>query len=109
MPVIGVSEATRYQRVKGVGGAMTDTSAWLMYDELAPGERAFLMRSLFGPNGIGLRFIRIPIAASDFTATGVPYTYDDVALGDTDPTLADFSIAHDAAYVLPGAEAGAVA
>ena len=101
MPVVGVSEATRYQRVKGVGGAMTDTSAWLMYDELAPGERAFLMRSLFGPNGLRLRFLRIPIAASDFTATGVPYSYDDVALGDTDPTLADFSIAHDGAYVLP--------
>ena len=101
VPVVQVSEATQYQRMKGVGGAMTDTSAWLMYDQLAPGLRAFLMRRLFGHNGLRLRFIRIPIGASDFTATGVPYTYDDVALGDTDPTLADFSIAHDAAYVLP--------
>ena len=48
MPVVQVSEATQYQRMKGVGGAMTDTSAWLMYDQLAPGLRAFLMRRLFG-------------------------------------------------------------
>jgi glucosylceramidase len=59
------------------------------------------MRSLFGPNGLRLRFLRLPIAASDFTVAGVPYTYDDVPLGATDPTLADFSIAHDTAYVLP--------
>ena len=101
LPVISVSEATRYQRVKGVGGAMTDTSAWLMYDELAPGARAFLMRRLFGRNGIGLRFIRVPIGASDFTATEVPYSYDDVPAGESDPTLANFSIQHDAAYILP--------
>jgi O-glycosyl hydrolase len=101
LPVIAVSEATRYQRVKGVGGAMTDTSAWLMYDVLASGARAFLMRSLFGPTGIRLRFIRIPIGASDFTATGVPYSYDDVPAGDSDPALTNFSVQHDAAYILP--------
>jgi len=101
LPVITVNEATRYQRVKGVGGAMTDTSAWLMYDVLAPGARAFLMRRLFGPSGIRLRFIRIPIGGSDFTATRVPYSYDDVPAGDSDPALADFSVGHDAAYTLP--------
>jgi glucosylceramidase len=45
--------------------------------------------------------VRIPIGASDFSATGVPYTYDDTAAGQTDPTLAQFSIAHDDAYVIP--------
>src|SRR5262249_49428550 len=65
-PIVQVRESLRYQRIKGVGGAMTDTSAWLMYDELPPGLRAWLMRRLFGPRGINLRFLRIPIGASDF-------------------------------------------
>ncbi len=41
------------------------------------------------------------MGASDFSAKGVPYTYDDVPAGHTDPTLANFSIAHDLAYIIP--------
>jgi glucosylceramidase len=59
------------------------------------------MGALFGPEGIGLDYVRVPIGASDFTATGIPYTYDDVPAGDTDPSLEHFSIAHDEPYVLP--------
>ena len=59
------------------------------------------MRKLFGPGGIALHFIRVPIGATDFTANGVPYSYDDVAAGQADPTLTGFSIAHDEAYVIP--------
>ena len=43
----------------------------------------------------------MPIGASDFTATGTPYTYDDLRAGQTDPTLAHFSIAHDLPYIVP--------
>jgi glucosylceramidase len=62
-----------------------------------------LMARLFGDRDgdIGLRFVRVPIGASDFTATGVPYTYDDLAPGQTDPGLRHFSIGHDRAYILP--------
>ncbi len=101
IPTIGVSDATRYQQITGFGAAMTDTSAWLLYDELAPATRAPAMSALFGPSGIGLNYVRVPIGASDFTATGVPYTYDDVPAGEVDPSLAQFSIAHDDAYILP--------
>ena len=45
------------------------------------------------------------MGASDFSATGVPYTYDDLPAGQTDPTLAGFSIAHDLAYVIPALQA----
>src|SRR5262249_31987487 len=100
-PIVQVRESIRYQRIKGVGGAMTDSSAWLMYADLAPGLRAWLMRRLFGPSGIDLRFIRIPMGASDFTALRIPYTYDDMPAGQTDPTLAHFTIQHDIAYVIP--------
>lgn len=100
-PLIEVNEKLRYQTIKGVGGAMTDSSAWLLFHELNGGTRAWLLRKLFGARGISLRFIKVPIGATDFTATGIPYSYDDLPAGQTDPTLADFSIAHDYAYVLP--------
>jgi glucosylceramidase len=40
------------------------------------------------------------MGASDFSVNG-PYSYDDLPPGQTDPTLARFSIAHDTAYILP--------
>ena len=101
LPIITVDEKSRFQTIKGLGGAMTDSSAWLLERALMPGTRAWLLRHLFGPQGIDLRFLRIPIGGSDYTATGVPYTYDELAPGQADPTLAHFSILHDYFYVLP--------
>ena len=101
VPMIQVSDSTRYQEIIGFGAAMTDSSAWLLYDELPTATRAAAMGALFGPDGIALNYVRVPIGASDFTATGVPYSYDDVPAGDTDPSLDHFSIAHDEPYVLP--------
>ncbi len=101
VPVVSVNDRARFQQVNGFGGAMTDSSAWLMYDELPVAARAELMSDLFGASGIGLSFVRLPIGASDFTVTGHPYTYDDLPPGQTDPTLAQFSIAHDELYVVP--------
>jgi glucosylceramidase len=63
------------------------------------------MENLFGSQGIDLNFLRIPMGASDFTANGIPYTYDDMPPGQTDPALAHFSIAHDDAYILPALRA----
>ncbi len=98
---IHVDDSVRYQRVLGVGAAITDTSAWLIHNELPPAAREQLMRDLFGPNGIRLNVLRVPIGASDFTRTGRPYSYDDLPRGASDPGLTQFSVAHDAAYVLP--------
>jgi glucosylceramidase len=99
--VIRIDDAVRYQRVTGVGAAMTDTSAWLLADELPAAARAAVMADLFGPDGIHLRVLRLPIGASDFTHDRMPYSYDDLAPGQSDPTLAHFSVAHDDAYIIP--------
>src|SRR6478752_4589812 len=37
VPIVTVDDGIRYQRFTGVGGAMTDSSAWLIYDELSAG------------------------------------------------------------------------
>jgi glucosylceramidase len=99
--VINIDDRVRYQRVTGFGGAMTDTSAWLLYDELSPATRAAVMNELFGAHGIHLNFLRLPIGASDFTKDGAPYSYDDMSPLASDPLLAHFSIDHDRAYIVP--------
>jgi glucosylceramidase len=102
IPTIRVDPAVRYQRVGSFGAAMTDTSAWLIHDELPTGLKGEVMEDLFSRRfGIGLRFVRVPIGASDFTANGGQYTYDDLPPGETDPFLQAFSIAHDRPYIIP--------
>ena len=101
LPLITVDESQRYQTFTGVGEAMTDSSAWLINDELSAPTRTALMNDLFGPAGTHYSFALVPMGASDFTRTGQPYTYDDVPAGRSDPQLAQFSIAHDQPYILP--------
>lgn len=100
-PVISVNSATQFQTVHGFGASMTDSSAWLIEDELPAAARNALMAQLFAPSGIHLNFVKVPIGASDFTYNGIPYSYDDLPPGRDDPTLAHFSLAHDETYVLP--------
>ncbi|MGW5307107.1 ricin-type beta-trefoil lectin domain protein [Streptomyces griseoluteus] len=99
---ITVDENTRYQTFTGGGASFTDTAAWLMNSSgaLSQATRDATMRKLFSPtDGIGLSFLRNPMGASDLARSG--YTYDDVPAGQTDPSLAKFSLAHDLADVVP--------
>ncbi|HEY2654620.1 MAG TPA: glycoside hydrolase family 30 beta sandwich domain-containing protein [Solirubrobacteraceae bacterium] len=99
--MIDTDSSSRYQRMLGFGGAMTDSSAWLLHDELTSKQEASTMKALFSSSGIDLNYVRIPIGASDYVADADPYSYDDLPRGHTDPALAHFSIAHDKRYILP--------
>lgn len=97
--VIDVDEATTYQEMIGFGAAMTDASAYLINNKLGT-QRDAIMQELFGRNpGLGLSFMRVPMGASDFSSKH--YSYDDMPAGQTDPTLANFSIAPDRPDKLP--------
>lgn len=97
---IAVDPDVTYQSITGFGASITDSSAWLIQNELNGTQRDELMQNLFSPDvGIGMSFVRIPIGASDFALT--PYTYDDMPSGQTDPDLNNFSIAHDQSYIIP--------
>ncbi|MBQ0826453.1 ricin-type beta-trefoil lectin domain protein [Streptomyces tagetis] len=99
---ITVDENTRHQTFTGGGASFTDTAAWLMKGSgaLSQATRDETMRKLFSPtDGIGLSFVRNPMGGSDLARFG--YTYDDLPDGQTDPTLARFSLAHDLQDVLP--------
>ena len=89
--VIDVDESTRYQEMVGFGAAVTDATVTVISKRLKPEKRSVLMRELFGPPpGIGLSFVRVPIGASDFSASH--YSLDDRPPGETDPTLAHFAL-----------------
>ncbi|SHL45030.1 ricin-type beta-trefoil lectin domain protein [Actinacidiphila paucisporea] len=99
---VTVDEGTTYQQFTGGGASFTDTAAWLMNSSgaLSASTRNTVMQKLFDPvNGIGLGFLRNPMGASDLARGN--YTYDDMPAGQTDPSLAHFSIAHDLADVVP--------
>lgn len=89
--VISVDPKTGYQTMVGFGAAITDASAWVIRHDLPKARSQALMRELFSPSGLGLSFVRLTIGASDFSRTH--YSYDDVPAGQTDPSMAHFSIA----------------
>jgi glucosylceramidase len=98
---IQVNQERVYQQFEGAGAAMTDSSAWLIMNAISQTERNALMANLFtgAGDGINLSYVRVPMGASDFALSS--YTYNDMPSGQTDPTLANFSIAHDEAYIIP--------
>ncbi|MEU1106832.1 discoidin domain-containing protein [Streptomyces tibetensis] len=98
---ITVDTTRKYQPMTGFGASFTDSSAWLVGTKLNAKQRNTLMRDLFSRrDGIGLSFLRQPMAATDFTASG-NYSYDDMPAGQADPTLANFTIDHDRSYTIP--------
>ncbi|MHA7632193.1 RICIN domain-containing protein [Corallococcus sp. M7] len=89
---IDVNEGVTYQTLDGFGGALTDSSAWLIFN--SP-QRTAIMNDLFSvASGAGQSAIRLPMGASDFARNN--YTYDDTCCD-----LNDFSVGHDTAYILP--------
>lgn len=97
---ITVNDAQTYQQIAGFGASLTDASAWLLTATLTATQRTKVLMDLFDPlQGLGLSILRQPMGASDFALSD--YTYDDVPPGQTDPTLAHFSIAHDLPYIVP--------
>jgi glucosylceramidase len=97
---ITVDETKTYQQIDGFGASFTDSSAWLIYTKLTDAQRADVMQKLFSrSNGIALSFVRQPMGASDLAVNF--YTYDDMPAGQSDPTLANFSIEHDKVYIIP--------
>jgi glucosylceramidase len=99
-PIIRVDPKLSFQTYSGVGAAITDSSAHVLYG-LTKADRDAVMTNLFAPKaGAGINFLRQPIGASDF-AVGADYSFDDVPPGQTDYGLQHFSIAHDETQILP--------
>lgn len=90
-PVINVDSLQRYQTVDGFGFTLTGGSAEVI-NGLNPTVKQNLLAELFGnaANSISINYLRISIGASDLSSS--VYTYNDMPAGQTDPTLANFSL-----------------
>ncbi len=99
-PTIEVDDAQTFQTMDGFGYCLTGGSAELLHRMAAP-NRAQLLRELFGTSGtgIGVSYLRVSIGASDLDAQ--VFSYDDLPAGQTDPTLAKFSLAPDQPHLIP--------
>ena len=99
-PTIEVNETTTYQTVDGFGYTLTGGSAEVI-NSLAPPLKSELLQELFGTgnNAIAISYLRISIGASDLNS--MPFTYNDLAEGETDLALEKFSFGEDATLLLP--------
>ena len=97
---ITVDDTVKYQQIDGFGASITDSSAWLLSQKLAPAQRTTLLQQLFDTKqGIGLTILRQPMGSSDFSLAD--FSYDDMPPGDSDPELKHFTIDRDRQYILP--------
>jgi glucosylceramidase len=97
-----VKPASTYQQFLGTGAAMTDSAAYVLANYMTAAQRSALLTELYAPGGTcNWSMLRICIGSADFRAETVGYSYDDMPAGQTDPTLANFSVARDKAYILP--------
>src|ERR1051325_1630322 len=96
-----VDEAQAYQQLEGFGASFTDSAAYLLNRVATPSGRTAAMNDLFtrAGTGIGVSFVRNPMGASDLARSH--YSYDDLPAGQTDPSLLNFSIAHDQQDIIP--------
>ena len=99
-PVIHVDASQTYQSIDGFGYTLTGGSARLIHQMAAP-NRAKLLQELFSTSGnsIGVSYLRVSIGASDLDER--VFSYDDIPDGQTDPTLAHFSLAPDRKHLIP--------
>lgn len=99
-PAIEVDENTTFQTIDGFGYTLTGGSAQVI-NSLAPNEKQSLLRELFDSSGnsINVSYLRISIGASDLNEA--PFSYDDMAAGQTDEQLLNFSLAPDTANLIP--------
>lgn len=95
-----VDETQTFQSIEGFGAAFTDSAAYLLETVEPASAQPATFSDLFtrNGNGIGLSFMRLPMGATDIARN--EFTFDDLPSG-TDPSLSNFSIKHDQAYVLP--------
>jgi glucosylceramidase len=99
-PTIGVDDKETCQSIDGFGYTLTGGSAMLL-QKMNASARTALLNELFSTQGagIGVSYLRVSIGASDLDET--VFSYDDLPAGQTDSTLATFSLDPDRTYLIP--------
>lgn len=100
LPSIYVDDSKRFQSMDGFGYTLTGGSAQLLA-KMNVADRAKLLQELFATNqnNIGVSYLRISIGASDLSDH--VFTYDDLPAGQTDLSLAKFTLAEEQKELIP--------
>ncbi|NML57076.1 glycoside hydrolase family 30 protein [Chryseobacterium cheonjiense] len=93
---IAVDASQVFQAVDGFGYTLTGGSVQVI-NQLNAAKKQELLNDLFSSSGIGVSYLRISIGASDLNSE--VFSYDDMPAGQTDPTLAQFSLTKDQALI----------
>src|SRR5215831_8848163 len=84
-----VDPSQKFQKLIGIGGALTDASAETFY-KIPEASRQELLKAYYDTvNGIGYTLARTNINSCDFSSDS--YTY----VNDNDKALTSFNVAHD--------------
>jgi len=95
-PILALNPSLRYQTMVGFGGALTESSGWVL-SQITPERRAEVLRRYYDPvDGIGYTLARTHMNSCDFSLN--MWALDEVP-GDYD--LHHFSLAPMRAWVLP--------
>ncbi len=99
-PFIDVDSTTGFQTIDGFGYTLTGGSASLI-NQLGAQPKAALLNELFGKDSgsIGISCLRLSMGSSDLDAS--VFSYDDLPAGQTDTTLAQFSLGPDLTNLIP--------
>ncbi|XP_072934604.1 lysosomal acid glucosylceramidase-like isoform X2 [Epargyreus clarus] len=94
---IGLDPMTRFQRVEGFGGAVTDAAA-INWKSLPDVLQKYLVKSYASEYGLEYNMLRVPIGGCDFSTH--PYAYNELPVNDT--RLTNFTLApEDNIYKIP--------
>ena len=98
--VILIDPAQTFQSIDGFGNCLTGGSATLLH-RMDEGSRSAILKELFSTDGnnIGISYLRISIGASDLSDS--VFSYDDIAVGETDPEMSRFSLDIEKADLIP--------
>ncbi len=95
---VTVTDSSAAQTWEGFGGAFNELS-WTYLQMLSQTDRDRALQLLFGADGCRFAFGRIPMGSSDYATSR--YTEDEVASGQTDPTMASFSFTRNTTALIP--------
>lgn len=84
----------RYQKLIGIGGAITDASAETLY-KMPKAKQQEILDAYYGKNGLGYTLVRTNMNSCDFSSDS--YTY----IKDNDTSLKSFNISHDEKFKIP--------
>ncbi len=98
LPLLQLKAEQQFQQMDGFGYTLTGGSAMHLMGLTAENRKA-LLQELFGAQGLAVSYLRISIGASDLDPE--PFSYNDLAEGQQDPELKQFSIKPDEKYLIP--------